>query len=451
MKSMLIDGWIRVQNSYWFVPSLMAAAAIVFALLLVLVDLRAGIHLQARFPRWFSDSAEGAQALLAAIAGSMITVAGVTFSLTLLAVSHATSQIGHGLLREFMRDRGNQVALGTFIATFLYCVVTLRSFGLDAGDTTTIEPSIPHLATLGAVLLAICSVMVLIYFIHHVTQSINISNVVSRLGDSLSDCVQRAYDARHDRDAVGGERQSGDEVSDGRSALPASFGEESEPVMEAQTSGYLRVIDLRSLVDFAAAEDLVVELECRPGDFVIPGQLLARVMAEDGINDEVHDMIRSCLSTGSDRTPEQDLLVVAEQLIEILGRSLSPGVNNQRTAILCIDQLRRALVQLLDSPKPRDAHYDDEGSLRVVSRPVTQQEFYRVVTNALRQYVRGDWWATRHFIAMLTGLYDAAPSSEWADRIAATLDVVRVEAETSSMSEQQIAEISGPPVTESSS
>ncbi|HMB74702.1 MAG TPA: DUF2254 domain-containing protein [Gammaproteobacteria bacterium] len=445
MKSMLIDGWIRVRGSYWFVPSLMAAAAIALALLLVLVDLRAGIDLQSSFPRWFSNRAESAQALLAAIAGSMITVAGVAFSLTLLAVSHATSQIGHSLLDNFMRDRGNQIALGTFIATFLYCVVVLRSFGLDAGVSATIGTSIPHVATLGAVILSICSVMVLIYFIHHVTQSISVSNVVTRLGNMMLECVQRTYPSfRHD--------ESGNDRGKLRAAtaveLPDGFSDKAVCVSQAaDDSGYVRVIDIDSLVAIAEEEDLVIDLIRRPGEFVIPGEELAYLQSTKNVTDEICEKIRSVFSTGPDRTHEQDVLLIAEQLIEIAGRALSPGVNNQKTAMHCIDQLGRSLADIFNRDEPRESYCDESGQLRVRCRVVHRSEFYSVVTDALRQYVRGDWAATRHFVRMLRRLPLLTQSEAWADRVASTLEVIRDEAKTSSMPEPQYDEVPWPSST----
>ncbi len=434
MKSMLIDGWIRVRGSYWFVPSLMAAAAVSVALLLVLIDLRAGIDWPGRFPHWFSARADSAQALLAAIAGSMITVAGVTFSLTLLAVSHATSQIGHSLLGRFMEDRGNQIALGTFIATFLYCIVVLRSFGLDSADADSIGDNVPHLATLVAVILSACSVMVLIYFIHHVTQSINVSSVITRLGDALLECVERTYpESRAGDDAAG---------QAARRPLPEGFRDNAVAVAQAGDAGYIRVVDIDSLVAIAAASDLVVELRCRPGDFVIPGEELMRVQRSNEITDELRAELCSVFSAGSDRTPEQDVLLVAEQLIEIIGKALSPGVNNQRTAILCIDQLGRSLVQIMYRDEPNESYTDESHRLRVCRRTVQREEFYIVVTDSLRQYVRGDWIATRHFIRMLRRLSSLTRSDEWATRVSDTLDVVRDEAKGSGMPDSQFADMS---------
>src|SRR6188768_159158 len=122
----LVDYWIRAQSSYWLVPSLMTAFAIGLAVTMVAIDGAAPERI-ARIPWIAGSQPEGARALLAAVAGSMITVAGVTFSMTLLMVSYASAQIGPQLVPRFLRDRGNQIVLGTFIATFIYCLIVLRT------------------------------------------------------------------------------------------------------------------------------------------------------------------------------------------------------------------------------------------------------------------------------------------------------------------------------------
>jgi uncharacterized membrane protein len=193
--SRLADIWLRMQASYWFIPGLMSAGAVVAAVVLVQVDYLFGDSLLEGM-RWLRvNQAEGARAVLSTVAGSMITVAGVTFSMTLLAVSHATSQIGAQLLAAFMRDRGNQLTLGTFISTFLYCLMVLRSVRSADESDSGLSPAefVPHLATNGALVLAMMSVVVLIYFIHHVPQSINVANVVARVGNDLIECIHSLY------------------------------------------------------------------------------------------------------------------------------------------------------------------------------------------------------------------------------------------------------------------
>jgi uncharacterized membrane protein len=130
---------------------------------------------------------ESAMTLLSTIAGSMITIAGVVFSITIVVLTLASSQFGPRLLGNFLRDRANQIVLGTFIATFLYCLLVLR--------TIHVEPNgyIPYWGTVLGLLLAVCSVGVLIYFIHHIAVSIQAPHLIASVSAELSSDVARLF------------------------------------------------------------------------------------------------------------------------------------------------------------------------------------------------------------------------------------------------------------------
>lgn len=395
MKSWILDQWIRVRASYWFVPSVMSVGATVLAVVAVRWDAQVG-EAWLRDLQWlYTSQPAGARALLSTVAGSMITVAGVTFSMTLLAVSHASAQIGPRLMSGFMRDRGNQWTLGTFIATFLYCLMVLRTVQTGGDGDSGVSVFVPHIAILVAMAMAVLSVGVLIYFIHHVPQTINVSNVVARVGDELVAAIQSMYPER-----LGSEGEQPTPAS----ALPIDFAEQSQLLRVADRCGYLRVLDADGLMAATTEHDLVVELLLRPGDFAVVGQELMRVYPGERVDKQLERKMHGMFSWGSERTRKQDVFFPAEQLVEVLGKAMSPGINGQYTAILCLNQFERALAELLQRDLPDAERYDDEGHLRVVARPVTHRELVLEIMIALRQFVRGDYLVTRHLLASIERL-----------------------------------------------
>ena len=194
MKATLLTFWEDVRSSYWFIPSLMALAAVLLSSGAIYLDGVIGAGWMDEVAWLYANKPDGARALLSTISGSMITVAGVTFSITIASVAYATGQFGPRLLTNFMQDRGNQVTLGTFIATFLYCLLVLRTIrGADERTGGSAEVSgdfvgafVPHAAILIALVLTLASVGVLIFFIHHVPDSIHISNVIAKIGRELN-------------------------------------------------------------------------------------------------------------------------------------------------------------------------------------------------------------------------------------------------------------------------
>jgi uncharacterized membrane protein len=301
----------------------------------------------------FSGGGEGASAVLGAIAGSMITIAGVVFSLTLLALSLASQQFGPRLLRNFMRDRANQVVLGTFIATFLYCLLVLRTIR-RADDAAFV----PHLSVTLGVLFAIASLGVLIYFVHHVAVSIQADELVSVVGTELLQSIDRLFPEH-----IGGEIHG---CRDGDPDLPATFAREACPVV-AREDGYLQLVDSDDLMTVAKEHDLVLQLHYRPGHYIVAGSPLLRAWPAQQLDEGIRNRINGAFILGGERTSTQDIEYVIGQLVEIAVRALSPGVNDPFTAITCVDRLGSALHRLAQREMPSPQRYDDEHKLRVVA------------------------------------------------------------------------------------
>ncbi|HEY9737247.1 MAG TPA: DUF2254 domain-containing protein, partial [Trichocoleus sp.] len=174
-------------TSYWFVPTVMAASAIALAFGLVALDRTTPQDLEGL--SWiYQGGADGARAVLSAIAGSMVTVAATAFSITIVALQLASSNYGPRLLRNFMQDRGNQVVLGTFIATFIYCLLVLRTIrGEDY------QLFVPQVSVTVGVMLAILSIGVLIYFIHHASTIIQVSHIIAEVSHDLKQVTDRLF------------------------------------------------------------------------------------------------------------------------------------------------------------------------------------------------------------------------------------------------------------------
>lgn len=378
VRAKLLTYWEHIRYSFWFLPSLMAAAAVGLALLAVLLD-------RSLSDKWLDDAswvygggAEGASAMLQTIAGSMITIAGVVFSLTLVALSLASSQFGPRLLRNFMRDTSNQLVLGTFIATFLYCMLVLRTIRRPEEGAF-----VPHLAVTLGVVLAIVSLWVLIYFIHHVSVSIQAEEVIAKVGAELDQTMERLFPEQ-----IG---EGSDEPAQREAADPA----ELPPALEqpggeilAAGDGYLQIIDQQRLMAFATQGDAVLRLERRPGHYIVRGTPLLSVWPPDRIDQKVRNDLLSAFVLGNQRTSAQDVEFALLQLVEIATRALSPGVNDPFTAISCVDRIGSALCRLAQRTMPGAWRYDDGGQLRVIAPAPAFPALADTALHQLRQYAR---------------------------------------------------------------
>lgn len=187
MTSFLFNLWDNIRSSYWFLPTIMSVLAGLLSRGAIQLDVHIGKNPPENLAWLFNNQPDGARAVLSTIAGSTITVAGVVFSITLVTLSGAAAQYGPRLLTNFMRDQTNQITLGTFIATFLYCLLVLRAVQNAPTGANASEASyfVPHIALLIGLGFALASIAVLIRFIHHVPRSIHNSLLTARIGHDL--------------------------------------------------------------------------------------------------------------------------------------------------------------------------------------------------------------------------------------------------------------------------
>ena len=389
MNSTLMRIADDLRGSYWFLPSIMAVGAIALAGGMIFLDTHAGSGWMDRLPWLYAARPDGARQVLSAISSSMITVAGTVFSVTIAAVVYASGQYGPRLLSNFMSDRGNQVTLGTFIATFVYCLLILRTVR-SAGEAGTGGAFVPNLSLLVGVGLALCSIGVLIFFIHHVPKQLHINNVVEDVGGRLL----REIDRRFPRFI--GAPAPADGGLDERSKVPATFRKDAgeadganRALIAASGTGYLQVVDDDALLGLAREHNLVLRLQYQPGDFVHAGRTLVEAWPPERCDPSTATAISGAFAVGSRRTALQDLRFLVDELVEIAGRALSPGVNDPFTAVTCLDWLGAGFSDLAGRALPSHLRSDDEGVLRVIAHPVNFEMFMERGFGAARRLEAG--------------------------------------------------------------
>ena len=374
MKVRLLHVWQILTSSYWFLPALMLAAAAGLAVGVLYVDDR--YEPSGWVAGWlYSGGTDGARSVLATVAASVITVAGVVFSITIATLTQASSQFGPRMLRNFMRDTANQVVLGTFVATFAYCLLVLRSIQGAAGA------DVPHASVSVAVVLALASIAVLIYFIHHVSLSLQAPIIVANVAQDLEQALARIFPSDLGR-GPRGPRAESDEPQ-----LPPEFSGQPTPVPSPK-DGYLQVLDQDTLMRVAAEHDMRVKLDVRPGDYLIKGNAAMYMFGAGRVPEQLVGKLAALLIIGRERTPEQDVEFAVNQLVEIAVRALSPGTNDPYTAMNCIDRLSSALVTIGKCDLHGSYRYDDAGRLRVVARVATFKGYADAAFNQIRQYGR---------------------------------------------------------------
>jgi uncharacterized membrane protein len=366
----LVIGWQALRASFWWVPALVVVASMAGAALLVEVDAWNPSELSAWSPRLFGAGAEGSRAMLSAIATSMVTVAGVVFSITIVALSLASSQYSPRVLHNFMRDRPTQWVLGVFLGIFSYCLMVLRT--IRGSDEIAF---IPALAVLGGMAYAFAGIALLIYFIHHVAQSIQASSILERIArDTLA-----SIDHLFPEEIGHGAAEPGEVL-----VLPSTW----TPV-QATSSGYVVSVDGQRLMDWAVNSGRVLRLCPAVGDFVAEGSVLMEAGGAGVLDEQQQRHLHAAVLLGRQRTVEQDAAFGLQQLVDVAVKALSPGINDPTTACMCIDQLGALLARLAARRLPQSQRVH-AGELRVIAPAPDLASLLALVFRPVLHHSRGD-------------------------------------------------------------
>lgn len=379
----------------------MTLGAILLSMLTVWIDGLLGREDQPDWlqPLTYSGGPDGAREVLGVIAGSMITIAGVVFSITIVALTLASGQFGPRLLSNFMRDRGNQITLGTFIATFLYSLLVLRTIRNDSDQ-------VPDVSITIALVLVVASLSVLIYFIHHISVTIQAPNLVAAVGRELQSATERLFP-----DSAPEETTESEKAREGLARLDD---EESAPI-RSTGSGYIEVVDLDGLIAVAQDHDLVLRIRKRPGSFVVRGTSLIDAFPAHRVDDSLSKKLAGSVATGPQRTPSQDIEFPVEQMVEIAVRALSPSINDPFTAATCVDQLSVGLCLLAEREFPSANVTDSEGNLRIlIADPVTWDGLIHGAFGQIRQCAG---FHAEVYVRMLESLHRIGASVRTTDRL----------------------------------
>lgn len=382
MKSWLSKLLNNLRTSLWFIPTLMVVGAALLSLLTQYVDTTLVGH---EMPRWievftYAGEPDGARTILGAIAGSMITVAGTVFSITIVALSLASSQFGPRLLRNFLSDRGNQAVLGTFVATFLFCILVMRQV---YGETSASRPDVPAVSVSMAIALGVVSLGVLIYFIHHIAQSMQAEHIVSTVYEELQAQVAHMFPEKTGTPADTQTRKP--EETDIEAAL-----DREGQLLVSNGSGYIQAVDADSLLGLAQQHQLVIRLALRPGDFVLPEAALVFVLPrlDEQQTKDLTLKVRECFALDMCRTPHQNIEFGIDQIVEVAVRALSPGINDPFTAMTCIDRLGAVLSLLTNRTIPSPYRTCSSGKIRLIIPPVSYRSLVERAFSQIRQNAR---------------------------------------------------------------
>ncbi len=374
MNVRLTNLWDSWRSGYWFVPALMIVVAI--ALEQALAALDSWLPNTVLDGLWFMyhSTSANATSLLLTIAGAMIAILGVVYTVTMVPLTIAAAQLGPRLLRTFLRDTTTQIILGYYSAAFVYCLLVLLAEATHDGNS-----EVPQVSLTVGILLALLAPVLLIYFIHHISVSIQASAVIAAVGGDLSAAIERSFPPVNSDD-----HHRLQEIEDRYRAIER----DGRPIA-ATATGYIHAIDYEALLEIAVEHDLTIALHQGPGDFQVPGSAIASAVPAERIDADIAERIAQSSILGEYRTLTFDVEFGINSLVEVALRALSLAINDPFTAMTCIDRLGAALSLIGERGVPSRHRDDDGGTLRLIVEPQTFERLVDSAFHQIRQYGRG--------------------------------------------------------------
>lgn len=390
--------WERMRTSLWFVPSAMSLAGVALAALLLSQPLSNALD------AWwlYQGSGKDASDLLSTLLAALIPMVALLVSITMVVLTLAAGQLGPRLIRNFMSDIQTQMTLGLYLGTTIYLLIVLSTLreGMSSAD-------VPSLAVSIGTLLVLVSVAALLFFVHRLARSIISDTMISRIGADLDD-------------ALAGQLPAEEEPCAPEAARPGSPGK-SFPAMR---SGYVQTVDYENLVHLASELDVVVELLFRPGHHLVRGTVQGSVWGAPAAVDDATGGLWKCVVQGGQRNAAQDLEFSVRQLVEIALRALSPGINDEFSAIAALDRLGASLSGAMGRPGMHRVLCDDNGQPRVI-RPVSSLDgVCAAAFDQIRQAAEGHPAVQMRQIEVAGALMSIAASDAERDILGRHLDLM---------------------------
>ena len=362
--------WARLRVSLWFAPALMAAAALLLAWVMYLVDQRVPDEALQTSRIVLSGSAAELRGYLLSMATTILATAGVVFTLLTLPLSTVAAQYGSRLLRVFLGDRTTQVVLGMFVAAFVYCMYAATSI-----PSEQVQPDGPQLTATVGLYLMLATFASLIWLVQHVSVMLQAPNIAAGAGAQLLDTVTA-------------EIPEGVRIAEGRGdaekeASVAQGAAEGFPI-RVKSHGYIQTVDPEYTLTLAREQNLVIRLLRKPGHFVWRDEVVALVWPAAQVDERLEKQVQRAFRLGTQRTPTQDIVCAVNHLVEMAVRAMSPAINDPFTAMTCLDYVGHGLALFVQQGEEDVNIYDQDGRLRVIFEPVTFDELLSAAFDMLR-------------------------------------------------------------------
>lgn len=382
--------YIKIVTSIAFLPGIILMFFIISSVLMLAFDLsETGKQLKDSL-KWFSlKDASTARTIASTIATGIISLAVFSFSMVMIVMNQAASQMSNRILESIIENRFQQTVLGFYIGTISYSLLILSTIrDIKSGII------VPAFSIYLLILLTVIDIFLFIYFLDYVTKAVKFETIIHKVQKETMVSMKKLYTKT--------------------AKIPVDWSNKDSVVVESPVSGYLQGFDRKRLLPYSKKLDIHIAFQNKTGSYHIKGSDILIIYGTDKLNKTERNNILYSLDFFNgqpiERNPEFGFL----HLTEVAVKALSPGINDPATAVLSLNALsdlfNYRLVQSRDT-----VILDDEDTPRIKIRSSTFEELFEECIFPIWQYGQKDLFIQSALLKMIELLENTDDEKQHSD------------------------------------
>ncbi len=304
----------KLESKIAFYPTIISLGGFLFAFFMYYIEnLHVSKYLVKHVPWLVINNVDTARIILATFIGGLISIMVFSFSMVMILLSQASSNFSPRVLPGLISNKRHQIILGIYCSSLLYCIFTLIAI-----EPTGNKYQLPGFSVLLAIIFMTFCLIAFIYFIHSISQEIQINNIMSAICNKAKDRLNDLIDSENDQNC--------------------NFPDTSNwQIITSNTSGYIEDISLKTILDETNEHEIKVDIIAYKGQYIFKESPLFKI--ENKLNKQAVDNMLSAFTFSKSEFIENNYILGFKQLTEIAVKAMSPGINDPGTAINAIDYI----------------------------------------------------------------------------------------------------------------
>lgn len=359
----------RITSSIAFYPAIISASLSLFAIFFLWVEYQPWLmEIKPSLKFFLVKSIDDSRLLLGTLVAAVISLMVFSFSMVMIVLNQASNNLSPRIVPGLVTSIENQIVLGVYLGTICYCLLLILNI-----YPSTDPVRIPSVGVFVGLLLGLICLCLFTYFIHKISLSIQVDNIVTDLYRQTKRQVKRC-------------------VGEPETELPER---EYPHTLHSVASGYLKWIDKSTLLKICIKHNLHLKVNAHIGAFLVKQSDYIKL--DEPVDEEVEQSIHQCFLFYAEEKLDDHFSFGFKQISEIAVKALSPALNDPSTAIKCIDILTDLFIEKCQYAEETQL-VDEQKEVRVVLIPIDTELLMRWAIEPIVWHGRNDPIVLTHLL-----------------------------------------------------